>query len=243
MSIIKYEDLMLPNQAFLRRDFKGGEGDLYPAILEAIVSSTDMVTPAEEFSLVHSERFSTEEMASHPILLQLLQFLIKLSGSRNILEIGAFIGVSAMSMARALPATGSLTSIEKFSEFAAICRKNFENNKLAHKIKLLEGDAADVLPTLSGQSFDFIFLDGNKERYEYYFQLLDELLNPGGLIIADNMFCCGDTLNNPPETEKALGVRKFLSHVKDRKDYGRVFLPIYDGVMVMRKNNTRDIQP
>ena len=235
MTTLTYSDLMLPNQSFLRRDYKGAEGEFYRAMFDLIIDSTDLVVPADEFSLVASDRFSTEEMASHPILLKFLQFLIKLSRSRTVLEIGAFIGVSAMSMARALPDGGSLTTIEKFPEFAAICRQNFDNNHLADKITLLEGDAMEVLPGLSGKTFDFIFLDGNKERYARYFQLLDRLVSPEGLIVVDNMLCCGDTLNNPPSTEKAEGVRKFLFYAKERKDYTRVLLPVYDGVMLMQK--------
>ena len=93
-------------------------------------------------------------------------------------------------MARALPKGGSLTTVEKFSEFAEICRQNFDNNFLTDKITLLEGDAMEVLPELEGQAFDFVFLDGNKERYAEYFELLDKLVTPQGLIVVDNMFCC-----------------------------------------------------
>jgi len=232
---LSYQDLMLSNQDFLRRDFNGDENQLYLSMFGAIVSSTEIVPPIEEFDLVQSSRFSVEEMASHPILLRLLQFLIHISRTKHVLEIGAFIGVSAMSMARALPADGTLTTIEKFSEFADICRQNFAQNELADRINLLEGDAMEVVPTLSSQTFDFVFLDGNKEKYTEYFDLVDKLVSPRGLIIVDNMFCCGDTLNDPPVTKKAAGVKNFLDYAHHRRDYSRVLLPIYDGVMLMYK--------
>ena len=232
---LSYQDLMLPNQDFLRRDFDGDETQLYLSMFGAIVNSTEIIPPAEEFDLVQSSRFSVEEMASHPILLRLLQFLIHISRAKHVLEIGAFIGVSAMSMARALPADGRLTTIEMFSEFADICRQNFAQNELADRINLLEGDAMEVLPTLSAQTFDFIFLDGNKERYTEYFELIDKLLSPQGLIVVDNMFCCGDTLNDTPDTAKAAGVKNFLEYAHRRRDYVRVLLPVYDGVMLMYK--------
>ncbi len=236
MTRLSYRDLMLPSQTFLRREFKGDEDQLFDSMLHLIADSTDLIFPVDDFDLVGSERFSTEEMASHPISLRLLQFLIKLSRSEKVLEVGSFIGLSAMSMARALPKGGSLITIEKFSEFAEICRQNFDNNSLTDKITLLEGDAMEVLPELLGQTFDFVFLDGNKELYAEYFQLLDALVKPQGLIVVDNMFCSGDVLNDVPLTEKAEGVRKFLSYVKERKEYSRMLLPVYDGIMLVQKN-------
>lgn len=231
-----YSDLLLPNQAFLRRDFHGDDSALSHAILDSIVKATEIRTPAETFDLVRSERFSVEEMASHPVLLRLLHFLIRLSGARRVLEIGAFIGVSTMSMARGLPEGGQVVSIEKFSEFAAICRQNFKRNALEDRITLLEGDAFEVLPTLSeDKPFDLAFIDGNKERYADYFEMVDPMVVPGGLVVVDNMFCCGDVLNQPPSTEKGLGVRRFLELAARRGDYFRLMLPIYDGVMIMQK--------
>jgi predicted O-methyltransferase YrrM len=235
---LEYSDLLLPNQAFLRRDFRGDDCQLHRSILDAIISSTELTTPVEDFDLVTSTRFTVEEMASPPTLLRLLQFLIRVSGARSVLEIGAFIGVSTMSMARALPRGGKIVSIEKFSEFADICRQNFRRNGLDDRITLMLGDALEVLPTLSGkQTFDFVFLDGNKERYVDYFDLVDPMVPPGGLVVVDNMFCCGDVLNEPPATEKGAGVKRFLDLAHHRRDYFRLMLPIYDGVMIMQKNS------
>jgi caffeoyl-CoA O-methyltransferase/O-methyltransferase len=235
---LEYSDLLLPNQAFLRRDFRGDDRQLHHSILGAIVNATELTNPVEDFDLVTSTRFSVEEMASHPTLLRLLQFLMHISGARSALEIGAFIGVSTMTMARALPRGGKIVSIEKFSEFADICRQNFRRNGLEDRITLMLGDAFDVLPTLRGsQIFDFVFIDGNKERYADYFEMVDPMVPPGGLIVVDNMFCCGDVLNEPPATEKGAGVKRFLDLVHRRRDYFRLMLPIYDGVMIMQKSD------
>jgi predicted O-methyltransferase YrrM len=233
---LSYTDLLLPNQSFLRRDFAGDDAALHASMLDTIARSTDLRTPVEDFDLVQSDRFSVEEMASHPTLLRLLQFLIGVSGARRVLEIGAFIGVSTMSMARALPPGGTLTTIEKFDEFAAICRENFRRNGLGDRITLINGDAFEILPTLpTEEAFDLIFLDGNKERYAEYFELLESRLAPAGLFVVDNMFCCGDALNPTPTSAKAAGVRRFLDLAAERDDYVRVLLPIYDGVMLMHR--------
>lgn len=231
-----YADNLLPNQPIHRSDFRGDDKAYYAALLDSIFRSTALSAPIEEFDLVLSDRITIEEMASHPISLRLLQFLIRISRAKRVLEIGAFIGISAMSMARALPADGHLVSIEKFAEFADICRQNFQRNGLADRITLIQGDAIDVLPTLaSSPPFDFIFLDGNKERYLEYFERLDPLLSPQGLFVADNMFMSGEVLNDAPANDKARGVKRFLQAVAERDDYFRVLLPIYDGIMLMQK--------
>ena len=231
-----YAENMLPNQPIHRCDFRGDEKAFNVAMLESIFRSSDLSPPTVDFDLVLSDRFSIEEMASHPLSLRLLQFLIRISRAKRILEIGAFIGVSAMSMARALPPDGHIVSIEKFSEFADICRQNFRRNGLENRITLLEGDAMDLLPTLaSSPPFDFVFLDGNKERYLEYFEQLDPLLSPQGLFVADNMFMSGDVFNDPPANEKARGVKMFLDGVSRHNNYFRMLLPIYDGVMIMQK--------
>jgi caffeoyl-CoA O-methyltransferase len=231
-----YVDRLLPMQGDMRRDFLGDDQLFCSVMLDAITRSTALTTPMEDFDLIPSHRFRTEEMASHPVLLRFLQFLIQLTRAKAVLEIGAFIGVSTMSMARALPRDGHITSVEKFSEFAAICRQNFARNALSDRITLLEGDAADVLPTLpSSSSFDMIFLDGNKEKYDEHFRSLERLLAPRGLFVVDNMFCLGDALNDPPRNEKGVGVKRLLDHVAGRSDYSRVLLPVYDGVLLMQK--------
>src|SRR5207244_5106952 len=142
-------------------------------------------------------------MASNPVSLRFFEFLTKVSGARRVLEIGAFIGVSAMSFARALPADGEVVTIEKLDRFAAIARRNFDKNGLGDKIRLIVGDAADVLAGLrSGPPFDLVFIDGNKERYKDYMEATAPLLSPRGIMIVDDVFFHGDAVRATTATEK-----------------------------------------
>src|SRR5438445_480702 len=141
------------------------------SLYDAICQASGIVSPHEEFALEYSNQFTVEEMASNPVSLRFFQFLVRVSGARRVLEIGAFIGLSAMAFARALPDGGEVVTIEKFDRFAAIARRNFEKNGLADKIRLIVGDASDILASLrSVPLFDIVFIDGNKECYRAYME-------------------------------------------------------------------------
>jgi caffeoyl-CoA O-methyltransferase len=230
-------DKMLPDQPLHRDQFAGTHEAYYPALFEAIARVSAIKSPYEELTLATSDKFTVEEMGSNPIALRFLQMLIRLSGARRVLEIGAFIGVSAMYMARALPPGGELVTIEKFDHFAGICRKNFAQNGLADRITLLEGDANVVIDRLPrDKPFDFIFIDGNKERYADYMRLLEPLLSPGGLMIVDDALFHGDALNTTPHSEKGQGVKDCLDLAAQWSGYFRVLLPVANGMLLLLKN-------
>ena len=150
-------------------------------------------------------------MASNPVQLRLLDLIVRLLQPKRIIEIGAFIGLSAMTMARAMPAGGKLTTIEKFDHFADICRRNFEANGLADRITVVQGDAFEALDKVpKGELFDLAFIDGNKERYADYFEMLEPRVRSGGLILVDDVFFHGDVLNAKPTTEKGEGCKRFM---------------------------------
>jgi caffeoyl-CoA O-methyltransferase len=231
-----FSDKMLPDQPLHSDQFAGAREAYYPALFEAITRVSAIKTPYEELTLATSDKFTVEEMGSNPIALRFLQLLIRLSGARRVLEIGAFIGVSAMYMAKALPAGGELVTIEKFDHFADICRRNFAQNGLADRITLLQGDAHEVIAGLPrDKPFDFVFIDGNKERYAEYMQRLEPLLAPGGLMIVDDALFHGDALNPRPRSEKGQGVRDCLDLAAQWTGYHRVLLPVANGMLLMLK--------
>jgi len=216
--------------------FTGAPGSLSQSLYDAIVATSGIAQPHEEFALKLSDRFTVEEMASNPVSLRFLQLLVKMIGARRILEIGAFIGVSTMYFAKALPPGGEVVSIEKFDEFAKICQANFQRNGLADRIRLLVGDAHAVLRTLPGdETFDLIFIDGNKERYADYFHMTEPLLAPGGLIVVDDALFHGDALNAAPTTEKGAGSKALLAAAAAAHGYDRLLMPFANGMMLLFK--------
>jgi predicted O-methyltransferase YrrM len=230
-------DKVLPPQP-INNELYGGAPDAYYRLLfETITRASGIRLPTEEFDLELSSKASIEEMASNPVGLRFLQMLVKLTGARRVCEIGTYIGLSAMAMARVMPKDGEVVTIEKFDHFAAIARSNFARNGLADKIKLLEGDAFEVIERLpKNELFDIIFIDGNKERYAHYFEALEPLLRPGGLAIVDDCLFHGDVLNSSPKTEKGAGVKSFLALAADHKEWMRLAVPISNGIMLMIKS-------
>ena len=231
---------ILPVQPVFREYFEGDNEALFTQLWNAINDSCNLQLPIEDFQIEESSQNSIEELASSPILLKLLQILVLLKQPKKLLEIGTFIGISALYMARVMPSDGQLTTIEKYDRFCQIARKNFLNNGLEEKIKLLEGDAFIQIEELieNNQIFEMVFLDGNKEKYLDYFRKIDPLVPPGGLFVVDDVFFHGDALNQTQKTEKGKGVRNFLEYIKENSQYHKIILPIHNGVMLMFKKET-----
>lgn len=236
LSQVTFRDRILPNQPLHREQFEGSEQEFYAALYETLERFSGMRSPEEEFRLHTSDQLSTQLIASSPIALRFLQVLILLKRPRRILEIGTFIGLSALSMARVLPENGRIVTIEKYAHCAELAHRNFATNGLDDKIELIYGDAMEVLRRFeSSQRFDMIFLDGNKERYHEYFALLDPLLVPQGLLVVDDVLFLGDVLNRRQKTAKGLGARLFLEAVETRQDYQKILLPLGNGIMLLVK--------
>lgn len=232
-----FHDKMLPDQPLHADQFTGTRDEYFRALFATVIGISGIKTPYEEFDLATTDKFTVEEMGSNPIALRFLQLLIRLSRARRVLEIGAFIGVSAMYMAKALPPGGEVVTIEKFDHFAEICRQNFQRNGLADRITLLQGDAHTVIDGLPrDKPFDVIFIDGNKERYADYMRRLEPLLAPGGLMIVDDALFHGDVLNARPQTEKGQGVRDSLDLAAEWTGYFRVLLPVANGMLLLMKD-------
>ena len=110
--------------------------------------------------------------------------------------------------------------------------KNFEK-----KIKVIFQDSKKLIIDPYIDQFDLIFIDGNKERYKDYFESLEPLLSPNGVIIVDDCFFHGDVYNDKPQTEKGQGSKDFLDAAAKRDDYVRLALPLSNGVYIMMKKS------
>lgn len=230
---VRFCDKLLPDQHEHTYHYRDG-GDYVAGLYDTICRSSGILSPDQEFKLEKTDKFTVEEMASNPVSLRFLQFLIQVSGVKRVLEIGAFIGVSAMYFAKALPEGGEVVTIEKFDHFAAIARRNFAANGLDKRITLHEGDAFEIIEKLpKDQKFDLIFIDGNKERYKDYFVMTEPLLSPRGISLVDDCFFHGDVVNATPSNEKGAGTKAFLDYAATRNDYQRIALPLANGIMMM----------
>jgi predicted O-methyltransferase YrrM len=234
---LSFADKLLPVQPEQSELFDGDQAHVHERLYQMILDASGIRSPLEEFELTLSEKFTLPQMASSPVQLRFLQLLIRMIGAHRVLEIGAFVGVSTMAMAKALPPGGKVTSIEKFDHFADICRINFKKNGLADRIEMLQGDAMEVVSQLpKDQVFDFIFIDGNKECYREYFDRLEPRLTARGLMVVDDVLFHCDALNETPRTPKGKGTLDFLKRAAEASGYLRLLLPIGNGMMLMFKS-------
>ena len=166
-----------------------------------------------------------------------LHLIIKISKIKNILEIGTFTGLSALSMSLALPDDGKLICLDKSQEKIKIANNFFKKAKQEKKIKTIIKPALDSLIELNRnkKKFDLIFIDADKENNKNYYDQSISLLNPDGLIIIDNVLWYGEIVDKKNQDKLTLTIRKFNSYVNNDKRTENLIIPLGDGLSVCRK--------
>lgn len=173
-------------------------------------------------------------MASGPVQGRFLQFLCQLMQPKKVLEIGTFTGFATICMARGMGSDGLLTTIEANEEYEGIIRKYLAKAAVADRVRLIIGDAKEVIPTLEG-GFDLVFIDADKISYPSYYDLVIEKLNPGGVILADNVLWEGKVLNVGTKERDTKAIQAFNDKVQNDPRVENVLLPLRDGLMMIRK--------
>jgi len=169
-----------------------------------------------------------------PLVGRFLYNLAKTSQSKKVLEIGTAIGYSGIWLARAIaPVKGSLTTIDMNPERVKIAKKNLAEAGLERSVRLIEGSALEVLPTLKDE-YDFIFLDSDKNVYPDAFKMSIPFLRKGGLFVADNALWGGDVAKGGKSKDTQAMIR-FNKLVTESRGMSTVILPLRDGVLVSLK--------
>ena len=178
-------------------------------------------------------------MLSAPEQGQFLALLAQLIGARKCLEVGVYTGYSTLWVALALPHDGSVLACDISEKWTAIARRYWEEAGVAERIDLQLAPALETLDRLlaadQAGSFDFAFIDADKENYPDYYQRTLQLLRPGGLLAIDNTLWSGavaDTTRQDPET-CAIRALNDLVHADDRVQIS--LLPVADGLTLARK--------
>ena len=182
--------------------------------------------------------WETEEipqMLCGPLVGGLLQFLIKITGAVNVLEIGMFTGYSTLKMAEALPDDGEIHSCELMQKHINTAKRWFQQSGVNHKIHVHHGEAVKTLEEFKERSFDLMFVDADKVNYPKYHRKGVTLLKKRGLAVFDNMLWSGTVLN--PDDKESKALRETAELIKDNPRLEQLLLPIRDGVMIYQKLN------
>jgi len=179
-------------------------------------------------------KITSPRMLSGHLQGRFLSLLSKLKQPKNILEIGTYTGYSALCLAEGLSDVGLLITIDPNEETNHFAQKFISESPFASKIKLMLGQAQYIIPTLE-QKFDLVFIDADKKNYSLYFDLVIDKLNPGGIIIADNVLWSGKVLEEKKDADTE-ALHQFNLKVSQDKRVTSTLLPVRDGLMILRKN-------
>lgn len=179
-------------------------------------------------------------MCCEPLQGRLLVMLTRMIAPRRILELGTFSGYSTLCFAEGMPPGAELHTVEIYDEAEDDLRRLFASSARAADIRLHIGDALAVVPTLSAESWDLVYIDANKRDYCAYYQMIKPIVAPGGYILADNTLWSDQVLDSDRRDPQTEGIRAFNRLVSDDPDVEAVILPLYDGLSIIRKKMPAD---
>jgi caffeoyl-CoA O-methyltransferase len=168
-----------------------------------------------------------------PLEASLLAVLIRGGGHRRVLELGTFTGYSSLIMAEALPADGTILTLDVNPGTTEVARKFWARSSAGHKITAVLAPGIDSLPTLTG-TFDFVFIDADKVNYPFYVEWAHAHLSARGMIVIDNALWSGRVAEGV-EDEHTNGIRRASALAAGFKDCVTSLLPVRDGMLLVQK--------
>ena len=166
-----------------------------------------------------------------------LHLIIKTAKIKKVLEIGTFTGLSALSIALALPEDGNLIALDKNEETNKVAIDFFKKANQDKKIEIIAKPAFDSLKDfkINNKKFDMIFIDADKENYKNYYDKSIELLNNDGFIVVDNVLWYGDVVDETKNDKFTIDMRNFNLYVNNDSRTEQIIMPLGDGLTVCRK--------
>ena len=175
-----------------------------------------------------------KRMQIDPTQCHFLHLIIKISNIKNVLEIGTFTGLSALSISLALPEDGKLIALDKNEKTNELALKFFKKAKQDHKIKTIVKPSLETLEQLNKNEFDMIFIDADKMNYKQYYEKSLELIKKGGLIIIDNVLWHGEVADEKNNDKFTINIREFNKLVNEDSRVEQIIMPLGDGMTICR---------
>jgi predicted O-methyltransferase YrrM len=208
---------------------------VYDYLLSVSLKESELLTQLRE----ETAGIEFSEMQIAPEQGQFMALLVKLMGARRALEIGTFTGYSSVVIASALPEDGELVCCDDSEEWTSMARKYWQQAGLEDRINFKLGDASRTLQAMIDEgregTFDFIFIDADKQNYPLYYELSLKLLRAGGLIAVDNTLWSGDVADPGNDEPGTRAIRRFNEMLRHDERVEISLVTIGDGLTLVHK--------
>ena len=193
---------------------------------------------------IELEKIKKKALEEHiPIImddtLKVIEKELKENPPKRILEIGAAVGYSAMCFSEFLAQDGVIDTIERDEARIQEAKENFKKVGVEDKIKLYEGDAIDILPTLN-EKYDMVFIDAAKGKYPFFLKEALRMINNNGIIFADNILYKGYVMsdyNKHKQRTAVRNLREYIKEVSENPNLETEILEVGDGLAISRIKN------
>ena len=213
----------------------GGNLDITDKLQNYINDFGLKLNPIQEEIINYNKSLGdVKRMQVDPVQCHFLHLMIKVSNIKNVLEIGTFTGLSALSISLALPDDGKLIALDKNEDTNKIAIDFFKKADQNHKIQTIINPALDTLEELSNQKFDMVFIDADKMNYKKYYEKSLGLINQGGLIIIDNVLWHGEVVDKKNDDKFTINIREFNKFISSDERVEQIIIPLGDGMTVCR---------
>ncbi len=196
-------------------------------------------TPVQRRLREETSRLPMSVMQTTPDQVEFLAMLVKLLGAKRVIEIGTFTGYSALAMALALPENGRLDACDISKEWTDVAKRYWQEAGVSERIKLHLAPAQETLAKFLQQgqagTFDFAFIDADKQGYDAYYETCLKLVRQGGLIAFDNMLWGGDVADPSVQDVQTRALRDLNAKIRDDGRVDCCLLTVADGIMLARK--------
>jgi len=208
---------------------------LYDYLLAVSLREPDILLQLRE----ETARHPRARMQIAPEQGQFMALLVQLMGAKKVLELGVFTGYSSLAIALSLPTDGKIIACDISEEFTAVARRYWQTAGVADKIDLRIAPALETLEHLlaegQAETFNFAFIDADKQNYDHYYEQVLQLVRPGGLIAIDNVLWSGQVADPTAQDEETIALRAFNQKLSGDERVKLSLVPIGDGLTLALK--------
>lgn len=208
---------------------------LTPELLDYLLAASEPLPGLAEVPWEGAEELGKGSMQVSPDQAVLLRFLLRVIGARRVLEIGTFLGLSALVMAEAVGPDGQVVCLDRSEEWTDHARRLWERAGVGERIDLRLGDAHETVRTLEAP-FDAVLVDADKTGYLDYLEQVTPLIRTGGLLMVDNTLWYGRVVDRGDDSADTSAVRRFNEVLASHPDYDVAMVAVGDGFTLAHRH-------